>query len=69
MKDTLQVLRGLANDPTPYVNTGVLIGLSAMQWDLWLKILIAIPSVIWTWFKVVNEIKRYKETKGSSDGI
>jgi hypothetical protein len=69
MKDTLQVLKGLANDPTPYVNTGVLIGLTAMQWDLLLKILIAIPSVIWTWFKVVNEIKRYKETKSNSDGI
>ena len=55
--------KGLANDPTPYVNTGVLIGLTTMQWDLLIKILVAIPSIIWTWFKVINEIKKYKKQK------
>ena len=69
MKDTLQILRGLANDPVPYVNTGIILGLSSMQWDLLIKILIAIPSVIWTWFKVANEMKKYKETKVDSDSI
>jgi len=69
MKDTLQILKGLANDPLPYVNTTVLFGLTTMQWDLFIKILVAIPSIIWTWFKVINEIKKYKETKSESDGI
>lgn len=61
MKDTLQILKSLANDPLPYINTTVLFGLSSMQWDLFIKILVAIPSVIWTWFKVANEIKKFKQ--------
>lgn len=60
MKDTIQILRGLVSDPVPYINTTVLFGLSAMQWDLFLKLAVAIPSVIWTWFKVLNEIKKRK---------
>ena len=67
MKDTLIALKGLANDPLPYVNTTVLFGLSAMQWDLLIKILIAIPSVIWTYYKILNEIKKYKETNSKPD--
>lgn len=63
MKDTMQIIKGLASDPVPYINTTVLFGLSTMQWDLVIKILIAIPSVIWTWFKVLNEIKKYKASK------
>ena len=63
MKDTLQILKGLVTDPVPYVNTTVLFGLTTMQWDLFLKILIAVPSVIWTWFRILNEIKKYKSTQ------
>jgi hypothetical protein len=63
MKDTLQILKGIANDPVPYINTTVLFGLTTMQWDLFLKILIAIPSVIWTWFRVLNEIKKYRSSQ------
>lgn len=63
MKDTMQIIKGLATDPVPYINTTVLFGLSTMQWDLLIKILVAIPSVIWTWFKVANEIKKYKSSK------
>lgn len=69
MKDTLAVLKGLANDPVPYVNTTVLLGLSEMQWDLLIKILVAIPSVVWTYFRILNEIKKYKETKSNSKDI
>ena len=69
MKDTLVALKGLLNDPVPYVNTTVLFGLTAMQWDLLIKILVAVPSIIWTYFKVLNEIKKYRETKSNSDGI
>ena len=50
-------------DPVPVVNTGVILGLSTMQWDLLIKILVAVPSVIWTWFRVANEIKNYKASK------
>jgi hypothetical protein len=63
MKDTLQIVKGLLNDPVPYVNTTVLFGLTAMQWDLLIKLLVAIPSVIWTYYKVLNEIKKYKSNK------
>ena len=69
MKDTLVALRGLANDPLPYVNTTVLFGLTEMQWDLLIKLVVAIPSVIWTYYKVLNEIKKYKETKTTDDSI
>lgn len=67
MKDTLQILKSLANDPLPYVNTTVLFGLTAMQWDLFIKILVAIPSVIWTWFKVANEIKKFRQKSETPD--
>ena len=69
MKDTLVALKGLANDPLPYVNTTVLFGLTEMQWDLLIKLVVAIPSVIWTYYKVLNEIKKYKETKTTDDSI
>jgi hypothetical protein len=69
MKDTLIALKGLANDPLPYVNTTVLFGLSAMQWDLLIKILVAVPSVIWTYYKILNEIKRNKETNSGNNSI
>jgi hypothetical protein len=63
MRDTLQVLKGLVTDPVPYVNTTVLFGLSAMQWDLFIKIAVAVPSIIWTVFRVLNEIKKYKASQ------
>lgn len=66
MKDTLQVIKGLAQDPVPYVNTTVLLGLTAMQWDLIIKILIGFGSVVWTWFKVANEIKKYKQNNNDN---
>jgi hypothetical protein len=63
MRDTLQVLKGLGSDPVPYINTTVLFGLTAMQWDLFIKIAVAIPSIIWTVFRVLNEIKKYKASQ------
>jgi hypothetical protein len=63
MRDTLQVLKGMVSDPVPYVNTTVLFGLSAMQWDLFIKIAVAVPSIIWTVFRVLNEIKKYKASQ------
>lgn len=63
MRDTIQIVKGLVSDPVPYINTTVLFGLSAMQWDLAIKLLVAIPSIIWTWFRVLNEIKKFKAGK------
>jgi len=63
MRDTVQILKGLVSDPVPYVNTTVLFGLSAMQWDLFIKIAVAVPSIIWTYFRVLNEIKKYKASQ------
>ena len=67
MKDTLAILKGLGSDPVPYVNTTVLFGLSAMQWDLLIKILVAVPSIIWTYFRIINEIKKYRGMKPSEN--
>jgi hypothetical protein len=67
MKDSIAILKSLANDPVPYVNTTVLFGLSAMQWDLFIKLAVAIPSVIWTYFRLLNEIKKYKQAKHTDD--
>jgi hypothetical protein len=63
MKDTIQIIKGLLNDPVPYVNTTVLFGLTAMQWDLLIKLLVAIPSIVWTYYKIINEIKKYKSNQ------
>lgn len=63
MRDTLQIVKGLVSDPVPYINTTVLFGLSAMQWDLAIKLLVAIPSVVWTYFRLLNEIKKFKAGK------
>ena len=67
MKDTLAILKSLGSDPVPYVNTTVLFGLSAMQWDLMIKILVAVPSIIWTYFRIINEIKKYRGMKSSEN--
>ena len=57
MNDTLEVIKRLANDPVPYVNTGVFLGMSAIDWDLALKVLLGLASVTWTVLKIINEYK------------
>jgi hypothetical protein len=57
MNDTLEVIKKLANDPIPYVNTGVFLGMSVADWDLALKVLLGLASVVWTFLKIVNEYK------------
>jgi hypothetical protein len=69
MNDTLEVIKKLANDPIPYVNTGVFLGMTAMDWDLALKVLLGIASVTWTFLKIINEYKILRsrsETKTNS---
>ena len=70
MNDTLEVLKKLANNPVPYVNTGVFLGMSAMDWDLALKVLLGLASITWTVLKIVNEYKILRnksETKTDSE--
>jgi hypothetical protein len=57
MNDTLEIVKKLATDPIPYVNTGVFLGMTAMDWDLALKVLLGLASVIWTFLKIINEYK------------
>jgi hypothetical protein len=67
MKDTIldliQAVKGTLNDPVPYVNTAVLFGLSAMEWDLLFKVLLGAASVVWTLFRIGNEIRKYRNNK------
>jgi hypothetical protein len=60
MNDSLEVIKRLANDPIPYVNTGVFLGMTALDWDLALKVLLGLASVVWTFLKIVNEYKILK---------
>lgn len=70
MQDTLEVIKKLANNPVPYVNTGVFLGMSAMDWDLALKVLLGLASITWTVLKIINEYKILRsksETKTDSE--
>ena len=71
MQDTLEVLKKLANNPVPYVNTGVFLGMSAMDWDLALKVLLGLASITWTVLKIINEYKilRSKSETKSDSGV
>jgi hypothetical protein len=57
MQDTIEVIKKLANNPVPYVNTGVFLGMTTMDWDLAIKVLLGGVSVVWTILKVINEYK------------
>ena len=63
--DLIQAAKGTLNDPVPYVNTAVILGLSALEWDLFFKILLGFASVVWTFFRIANEIKKYRNNKAT----
>ena len=65
MNDTLSVLKSLANEPLPYVNTGVFLGMTVTDWDLALKVLLGLASVTWTFLKIINEYKILRDKKNS----
>lgn len=60
MNDTLQVVKSLANEPVPYVNTGVFLGMSVADWDLALKVVLGFVSIGWTVLKVINEYRNLR---------
>ena len=57
MNDTLEIAKKLISNPVPYVNTGVFLGMTTLDWDLALKVLLGLTSVVWTLLKVINEYK------------
>lgn len=63
MNDTLSVVKSLANDPVPYVNTGVFLGMSVMDWDLAFKVILGFVSITWTVLKIVNEYRILRNGK------
>jgi hypothetical protein len=71
MKDTIldliQAAKGTLNDPVPYVNTAILFGLSAMEWDLIFKVLLGAASVVWTVFRIMNEMKKYRNKSNTEE--
>jgi hypothetical protein len=73
MNDTIQILKVLKNDPIPYVNTGVFLGMTAMDWDLALKVILGFVSIGWTCLKIYNEVmilrKKRSETENDQKDI
>lgn len=71
MNDTLQIAKGVLRDPVPIVNTTVILGLSAMEWELFFTIVLGFASIIWTVIKIANEWMKSKslrnETKGDTE--
>lgn len=63
MNDTLSVVKSLANEPVPYVNTGVFLGMSVMDWDLAFKVILGFVSITWTVLKIVNEYRTLRNSK------
>ena len=63
MNDTLSVVKSLATDPVPYVNTGVFLGMSVMDWDLAFKVILGFVSITWTVLKIVNEYRILRNGK------
>ena len=62
-QDTLEIVKKLASNPVPYVNTGVFLGMNEMDWDLALKVLLGLSSIIWTFLKIYNEYRKIRENK------
>ena len=62
-QDTLEIAKKVMIDPLPYVNGAVFLGMTAADWDLGMKIIIGVGSIIWTWWKVYHEWQARREKK------
>ena len=65
--DLIQAAKGTLSDPVPYVNTAVIFGLSALEWDLLFKIILGAASVVWTVFRILNEMKKYRNKSNTQE--
>lgn len=63
ISDSLLVLKKLATDEVPYINTGVFLGMTALDWDLALKVVLGLASIAWTFVKVYLEWKKAADAK------
>jgi hypothetical protein len=63
--DTLEIVKKVASDPLPYVNGGVFLGMNSLDWDLAMKVIIGLGTILFTWIKVWYEWKKLQEQKSS----
>ena len=62
MKDTvLQVAKNVIKDPVPVVNTGLILGMTAMEWEAFFTIIVGIATTVWTVLKIINEFYKAKQ--------
>ena len=62
MKDTaLQVTKNVLRDPVPVVNTGLILGMTAMEWEAFFTIVVGISTTVWTVLKIINEFYKAKQ--------
>lgn len=69
MKDTLELLKNVVRDPVPAVNTTVILGMSALEWELFFTVAVGFASLIWTGLRISNEyykMKQNRETKSQN---
>jgi hypothetical protein len=65
--DTLNAIKGAVLNNVTLVNATVLFGLTEMQWDLLLKILVGVGSFAFTLVKVYVEYKNAQKSKNQND--
>jgi hypothetical protein len=62
MKDTiLQVAKNVIKDPVPVVNTGLILGMTAMEWEVLFTVIVGTTTTVWTVLKIINEFYRAKQ--------
>ena len=62
MKDTiLQVAKNVIKDPVPVVNTGLILGMTAMEWEVIFTVMVGTTTTVWTVLKIINEFYKAKE--------
>lgn len=66
MNDTLQVLKNVIKDPVPAVNTVVIFGMTAMEWELFFTVVLGFASVVWTVVKIINEWVKFRNLKNET---
>ena len=61
MTDTLQIAKNVIKDPVPVVNTGLILGMTSMEWEVVFTVLVGTTTTVWTVLKIVNEFYKAKE--------
>jgi len=61
MTDTLQIAKNVIKDPVPVVNTGLILGMTSMEWEVVFTVLVGTTTTVWTVLKIINEFYKAKE--------